>query len=761
MDKTMLEYALEYAGKGWPVFPLHSPRPTGCSCGRKDCGRVGKHPRTPNGRDDATTEPSQIARWWRTWPDANIGIATGHGMVVVDFDIDHEKGKFGDETLALLQEEHEELPETVMALTGGGGLHYFFRCSANDLTIGQGIRPGMDFRGEGGYVVAPPSLHASGNRYEWEAAHTPEDTELAELPEWMHKELARGKEQRKRRPDEVQDVMEGGRNQTLFSWACALRDKGLTLPAITAAIWEENLLRCKPPLSRREVETICNSTGRYQRGDGLDKLQKEGEAVRPPDYSDAGNAEVLVRKHREDLIFTDALGWLCWNGKKWERSDHKAASMAISLSREMLWEATKNNREALAHQADAKAKYAESGGAEDSEAAKKADEEVRQAKAYLKHAQNTRNAIRIRNMLDLTKPALVIPAGALDANAADLNTPSCIVDLTTGNPRPHDRTAYCSQMTAAAPGTKGAEMWSSFLETITQGDGSIRGFLQMVAGMSLYGTVYHEGIILAYGGGRNGKSTFFNALAAAVGDYTGSIAIDTLTTNRNNKDASLATLRGKRLVITGELEEHQRLSVAMLKRIASTDKLVVEEKYRQAETVKPSHTLVLFTNHLPRVGSTDSGTWRRLTVVPFNATIPAETGVANYAEVLAQEAGPAILSWAIEGAVNFARNQYKLDIPEAVEEATDAYREREDWLTNFISERCVREPNARVGAAELYREYRSWAEETGDFVRRLNDFAAAMETAGFQKIRPNGKKSWIGLRLDLEAKFGSAYSANF
>ena len=272
----MLEQALEYAGKGWPVFPLHSPRPTGCSCGRKDCDRIGKHPRTPNGRDDATTESSKIEKWWGTWPDANIGIATGHGLVVVDFDIDHERGKFGDETLSLLQEEHEELPETVMALTGGGGIHYFFRCSADDLTIGQDIRPGMDFRGNGGYVVAPPSLHASGNRYEWEAAHTPEDTELAALPTWLHDVLAAGKgEKRQRHFEAPEAITEGGRNGTLFKWACALRDKGLTLPAMTAAIWEENLLRCKPPLSRKEIETICNSAGRYQRGDGLDRLQAD------------------------------------------------------------------------------------------------------------------------------------------------------------------------------------------------------------------------------------------------------------------------------------------------------------------------------------------------------------------------------------------------------------------------------------------------------------------------------------------------------
>ena len=527
-------------------------------------------------------------------------------------------------------------------------------------------------------------------------------------------------------------ITEGRRNEEMFHLAASLRAKGLTVAEITAAMTEANKSRCDPPLSKQEIEAICQSTGRYERG----PVAANTDGVKPPDYSDAGNAAVFSRIYQNDIIFVDALGWLWWNGKHWERDDHKATAWALELSEKMLQEAKEENRAALLQVADAA-----------------------RAKAYLTHAKNSRNAVRIKNMLELSKPALVIKADKLDANPFDLNTPAGIVELTTGRLRPHERGAYCSQITQTGPDTKGSEMWSAFLDTITCGDGSVRGFLQLVAGMSLIGAVYQEGIIIAYGGGRNGKSTYFNALGAILGDYTGSIDIKVITTDRGNKGAALATLRGRRLVVTGELEEHQRLSVATLKQLASTDRLVIEEKFKQPETVKQTHTLVLFTNHLPRVGSTDNGTWRRLIVVPFNATIPAGTGIQNYADVLVKEAGGSILSWAIEGAVNFVRNGFRLDIPEVVEEATEAYRAREDWLTNFINERCVREPNARVGAADLYREYREWAEGTGDYVRRLNDFTTTMEAAGFQNIRPKNKSTWVGLRLDLEAKFGTPYAA--
>lgn len=717
----------------------------------------GKTPATAHGCKDATADPAQVAEWWSS-SAYNVAIATGGGLVVLDVDIDHQAGKYGDETLADLEQQYGPLPETWTCLTGGGGIHYYFQCDDPALTVAAGFAPGLDYRGAGGYVIAPPSVHPeTGRAYEWEASSTPTSVPLAPLPDWLHRLMLQGKMDKHKQgksKDVPGRVKEGRRNEELFRMASSLRARGLTVAEITAAMVEANQSRCDPPLDKREIEAICKSTGRYERGPVSD-----ADSVKPPDFSDAGNAAVFSRVYKNDIIFVDALGWLWWNGQRWERDDHKATAWALELSEKMLQEAREENRAALLQIAEATAKYTETGAAEDAEALEQAKNDALRTKAYLTHAKNSRNAVRIKNMLELSKPALVIKADKLDANPFDLNTSAGIVDLTTGRLRPHERAAYCSQIAQTGPDSRGSDMWDSFLDTITCGDGSIRGFLQLVAGMSLIGAVYHEGIILAYGGGRNGKSTYFNALGTVLGDYTGSIDIKVITTDRANKGAALATLRGKRLVVTGELEEHQRLSPATLKQLASTDRLVVEEKFRQPEVVKQTHTLVLFTNHLPRVGSTDNGTWRRLIVVPFNAVIPAGTGVQNYADVLVKEAGGDILSWAIEGAVNFVRNGFRLDIPEVVEEATEAYREREDWLANFINERCIREPNARVGAADLYREYRDWAESTGDYVRRLNDFDTTMEAAGFQKIRPKNRKAWLGLRLDHEAGLGNRWGA--
>lgn len=252
-DNAMRDWALWYAGQGLRVFPVK------CR---------GKAPLTQHGCRDATTDTRQITEWWSRWPDANIGIAAGAPLVVLDVDIDHDAGKYGDETLEGLVQQYGPLPETWLCLTGGGGLHYYFRCNDPNITVGAGVLPGLDFRGTGGYVVAPPSLHESGNRYIWEASGDPADgVAPAELPAWLHDLLTKGGQRTGNKPQEIPErVAQGGRNQEMFRLACSFRAKGLTVEEITAAVMMVNETRCDPPLTSAEIETICRSAGRYERG---------------------------------------------------------------------------------------------------------------------------------------------------------------------------------------------------------------------------------------------------------------------------------------------------------------------------------------------------------------------------------------------------------------------------------------------------------------------------------------------------------------
>lgn len=178
-----VDAAVIYAGRGWYVFPCHqpSPRASGCSCGHADCGSPAKHPRIARGLHAASRDESQIRDWWHRWPRANVAVRTGQvsGLVVVDIDPDHG----GDATLAGLVDAHGPLPSGRTVRTGSGGQHLYFRHPGglvrND--TGRRIGPGVDIRGDGGYVIAPPSCHQSGGTYSLVAR----GGELPDLPDWL------------------------------------------------------------------------------------------------------------------------------------------------------------------------------------------------------------------------------------------------------------------------------------------------------------------------------------------------------------------------------------------------------------------------------------------------------------------------------------------------------------------------------------------------------------------------------------------------
>lgn len=169
--------ALAYARGGWPVFPVYEALAGGeCSCEQSGCERAGKHPRARCGLDEATTTPARIVAWWRKWPEANVGVATGGGRVVIDVD-----GSHGERSLAALQAELGLLPST-LTCRSGRGRHLWFRLpSGLEVPNSAGrLGRGLDVRGDHGYVVVPPSRHAAGPRYTWLAPrHRP-----AVLPDW-------------------------------------------------------------------------------------------------------------------------------------------------------------------------------------------------------------------------------------------------------------------------------------------------------------------------------------------------------------------------------------------------------------------------------------------------------------------------------------------------------------------------------------------------------------------------------------------------
>ncbi len=265
---TQYAAALALAARGFAVFPVHSCAAGRCSCGRPDCGSPGKHPRTKNGHRNATTDPAQIGIWWHEWPTANIGLATGGGLLIVD--IDPRNG--GKEALLALAARYAELPATPMVATGGGGWHLYFAV-AGPVACKNGLVRGIDVKADGGYVVAPSSVHASGEPYAWVRGKSLDDLPLAAAPRWLIELIPRFETRGARIEMANPGFATGGtligeRNNHLISVAGRLRREGLGGDALLGALRAENDAVCKPPLDAAEVGRVAASASRYPAGTG-------------------------------------------------------------------------------------------------------------------------------------------------------------------------------------------------------------------------------------------------------------------------------------------------------------------------------------------------------------------------------------------------------------------------------------------------------------------------------------------------------------
>lgn len=487
-------------------------------------------------------------------------------------------------------------------------------------------------------------------------------------------------------------------------------------------------------------------------------------AFQPGDYTDLGQATVLSRAYAYALRYNPGTGWMVFGGSYYEESACKAQRIAQTLTDIQF-------KDAQRVQAECQTEL-EKTGIWDKIVASKAshspmpdlddDEkivydlyiEMDYFKKFILHARSSRS---ISAALREAQALLYIDSDAFDADPFLLNTPNYTVDLRTGQLLAHDYRYYLTKQTAVDPSDIGKDIFDAALDTFFCGDMELVSYVQEIAGIALIGAVFEEFLVIAYGVGRNGKSTFFNALASVLGDYAGGLSAENLTTGKNNAQPEMAEMRGKRLVIASELEEGTRLNTARVKQLCSTDKILAAKKYHQPIQFTPTHTLVLYTNHLPRVGGLDDGIWRRIKVVPFNAKIEGGNDIKNYANYLVQNAGGAILAWAIEGARRVIANGFHLSVPPVVQAAVADYRENQDWLADFLDECCVLDDSALEASGDVYRTYREYCAAMGEYTRSTKDFYAAIDNAGFERTRDHSGRKIKGFLLKKNIPAINAY----
>ena len=458
-----------------------------------------------------------------------------------------------------------------------------------------------------------------------------------------------------------------------------------------------------------DVATFLAHGPRLQMHDVAD----DSDPVVSSDESVWGTEDALAlsftRRYHRDWRYVAGWGkWLVWDGQRWRTEDTLAATDLIrSVCRQTALRAD-NPRVAT--------KLASAGTVSGVE---------RLARADRRHAATT---------------------DEWDADPWLLNTQGGVLDLKTGRMRPHERTDRMTKITTATPGGD-CQTWRQFIDEVTGGDKELEFYLQRMVGYALTGSTQEHALFFLYGTGANGKSVFVNTLATILGDYATNAPMDTFMETRTDRHPTdMAGLRGARFVAAIETEQSKRWAESKLKNLTGGDKISARFMRQDFFEFFPQFKLFVAGNHKPAIRNIDEAMKRRLHLIPFTITVPPERRDKNLQQkLLAERDG--ILAWAVQGCLDWQRHG-RLKPPQRVVDATEEYFEAEDALGRWLDERCVRETCAKSLTAELFNDWKQWAEAAGEFVGAQRRFSDQLITRGLEKWRNGmGVRGFQGIGL--------------
>jgi len=688
----LLSSALRYAARGWKVFPLK-----------------GKHPFPgSHGHVDATTERSAIRHWWSLYPDANVGIACSSTRGPIIIDLDGPTGRRFIEELGI--------PETYEATSRNRKRrHLYFAPPLDGTTIRRMIRPlgkelSFDVLGDGGYVVAPPSIHPdTGRRYKWLRRR-----DLMPFPITVQHALngkLSGAAPRHMAAAPLPVVIgEGHRDELLTSLAGSMRRRGASAEAIYLALQEENETRCDPPLSSKQIRKIANS------------ISLKEPAPLTEHLTDLGNARRFVGAHHEHVRCATGRRsriWYAWDGPRWVPDATGAIERLAKTTVRDLYR----------------------------EAATLTDTDARDG--LLKHAAKSEAAPRVKALLELasTEPEVALTADAFDADPWLLNVNNGTLNLKTGKLQKHQREDLITKLAPVDWDPKAkAPRWTQFLHEITDGDRELQAYLQRIVGYGATGDVREECLFFCYGQGGNGKSKFFETIRAVLGDYAQQSDFSTFMERHGDGPRNdLARMRGARFVTASEASGERPFDGRILKQLTGGDTITARKLYEELFEFKPQHKLFLAANHKPVVKEQSEAFWRRLRLIPFTVTFDrTRRDDKLLGKLLSERNG--ILQWIAVGCLEWQRNG--LGIPSIVRKATNVYKEENDVLGEFVASSCVLDPAAWASTTELFRAFNDWwlgARGTRTPISVAWFSRLLSERAELTPTKRNGVRGWRGI----------------
>lgn len=712
--KNMKEWALHYAEMGLAVFPL--------VCRDKVPAVVG-------GCKVATTERTTIERWWDKNPQYNIGIATGNkssGLVVIDLDVDKNKGIDGYDVLRDWQNKHGKLPETWQSITGRGGYHYFYK-DAIVHSNRVGLYEGVDIRGEGGYIVAPPSVHPNGNIYEWEQG--PEEYEIAQVDNIVN-DFLKGEKQRRDSEHKTnfkvpELIPEGKRVDTIVRLIASLRTKGLDDDAIKAAVRVENEKRCNPPLKEKELEkavfpalkrdwqvnshyynnfNAMNENDNKYVNEVLKKLNELNAVERFP-MNDRGSADLFATVFMDVSRYNPTKkDWMYYDGTRWVADQEGMRA--------------KRNAKTLA---DALVRYSVTVSLPDDK-----------RQSYIKYAAGMMN-YRSRNvMVTDAKDLNFFDNTELDKDDFLLNCKNCVLDLSGDQPKEleHKADLLLSKICNANYNPAATcTLWEKTVNEIMQGDSSKIEYLQKMSGRFLTGDTSEEEFYIFFGATtRNGKSTITELLLYLLGDYATTISPESLAikVNKDSRTASpdIAKLAGTRFVVASEPPRRMLFDSSLVKTLTGRDTVSARFLHENEFQFKPKFKLILNSNYLPVISDKTVFSSNRVKVIPFERHFTEKEQNKHLKEQLQQEID-GILNWCIQGLSLYRKEG--LEPPTAVQIATHEYSEDSDKIGKFISE-CLEKSDQNLAAKDVYEKYSQWCNDCGLGVDGRTSFYEELKT---------------------------------
>ncbi len=440
----------------------------------------------------------------------------------------------------------------------------------------------------------------------------------------------------------------------------------------------------------------------------------------PPDFplTDTGNAERLVHRHGTNVQHNYSRGvWHVWTGSHWgEDTAGQMDQLAKDTVRSIPQEAVGLEGEAYTRR--------------------------------LKFAASSESSGKRAAMIELARsePGIPVLADALDANPWLLNVANGTLDLLTGNLRPHDRADLITRClrtpydrAAACPTFLG------FLDRVFAGNTELVSYVQRMIGYALTGSIREQAIFIAYGNGSNGKSTLLGAIANLLEEYATEADTDSFLERQGDRiREDVAALDGARFVSASETADGKRLSEAFVKKATGGEKLRARRLFENGYTFLPTCKVWLSTNHRPQIGGTDLAIWRRIRLIPFMVTIPDNERDRDLPAKLEAEL-PGILAWAVEGCRQWLAQGEQP--PPAVLQATEQYRRDMDALANWIEDRCELRPGVRSPAKELYADYVTYCDRSGEDPLKQRTFGTRLTERGCGETRTGAARFRTGIRL--------------